>query len=164
MRYFVNNTFAKNYHVWEGSMNSRKLLQWMFVFILIVLLLSSCGPGQMFGPTQTPIPPTATNTPVPSYKLKCDINTETFGFDITGETGTVTQTSNNEATNYEYDSSGQTSGITVNVNRDLVFESTQHKYHIEGTIKLNPITNDLTYDISATSDVFGNSPQTCKKP
>lgn len=46
-------------------MNSRKLLQWMFVFILITLLLSGCGPGQIFGPTQTPIPPTSTNTPVP---------------------------------------------------------------------------------------------------
>jgi hypothetical protein len=46
-------------------MNSKKLLQWMFVFILIALLLSGCGPGQMFGPTQTPIPPTSTNTPIP---------------------------------------------------------------------------------------------------
>lgn len=147
-------------------MNGKKLLRWEFVLILITLLLSSCGPGQMFGPTQTPIPPTATNTPIPSYKLKCDINTESFGFGITGEdeTGTVTESRNNEATNFEYDTSGQKSGITVNVNRDLVFESNQHKYHIEGTIKLNPITNELTYDITATSDVFGDSPQTCKKP
>lgn len=127
-------------------MNSKKLSHWMTILIVIMLLLAGCG-GQ-------------------KYALKCNITTEDFGFEITGEdeTGTITQTSNNEATNYEYDSSGQTSGITVNVNRDLVFENNQHKYHIEGTIKLNPITNELTYDITATGDTFGNSPQTCKKP
>jgi len=46
-------------------MNSRKRLLWVVVFILITLLLSGCGPGQMIEPTQTPIPPTSTNTPVP---------------------------------------------------------------------------------------------------
>jgi hypothetical protein len=50
-------------------MNSKKLSQWMFVFILILLLLTSCGPGQMFGPTITPSPtstPTFTPTPTPT--------------------------------------------------------------------------------------------------
>jgi hypothetical protein len=143
-------------------MNSKKLLQWIIILIVIILLLAGCGGKSPFQPaeTATPIPPTATATP--KYALKCNITTQEFGFDITGETGTVTQTSNNEATNYEYDASGQTSGITVGVNRDLLFESSQHKYHIEGTIKLNPITNDLTYDITATGDAFGNSPQNCK--
>lgn len=132
------------------------------VIVIVSLLLVGCGSQSLFKPpeTATPIPPTATETP--KYVLICNINTQEFGFDITGETGTVTQSANNEATNFEYDTSGQRSGITVNVNRDLVFESSQHKYHIEGTIKLNPITNDLTYDITATSDVFGDPPQTCK--
>lgn len=128
------------------------------VLIITALLLAGCGGQSLFQPAET-----ATPTP-PPYSLKCNITTQEFGFDIIGETGTVTQTSNSEATNYEYDSSGQTSGITVNVNRDLVFENNQHKYHIEGTIKLNPITNELTYDITATGDTFGDSPQTCKKP
>jgi hypothetical protein len=145
-------------------MNSKKQSQWMIFLIVITLILAGCGGQSLFQPaaTATPAPPTA--TPTPKYVMKCNITTQKYGFEITGETGTVTQTSNNEATNYEYDSSGQTSGITVNVNRDLAFDDTQHKYHIEGTIKLNPITNDLTYDITATSDVFGDSPQTCKKP
>ena len=52
-------------------MNNRKLSQWLSFTILITLLLSGCGPGQMFGatitpsPTNTPIPPTATLTPIP---------------------------------------------------------------------------------------------------
>jgi hypothetical protein len=147
------------------------------VFVFLTVLLSGCAPALTpVPPTLTPIPPTDTSLPppatdmpvpptataTPKYALKCNITTQEFGFDVTGETGTVTQTSNNEATNYEYDSSGQTSGITINVNRDLVFENNQHKYHIEGTIKLNPITNELTYDITATGDAFGNSPQNCK--
>jgi hypothetical protein len=143
-------------------MNSKKLSQWTIILIVIMSLLVGCSGQSPFQPaeTVTPLPPTATDTP--KYVLKCNINTQEFGFDITGETGTVTTTANNEATNYEYDTSGQTSGITVGVNRDLLFENNQHKYHIEGTIKLNPITNELTYDITATGDTFGNSPQTCK--
>jgi hypothetical protein len=145
-------------------MNSKKLSQWMVILTITILLLAGCGGQSLFQPAQTatPIPPTATDTP--KYSFKCNIDTQEFGFEITGETGTVTTTSNNEATNYEYDTSGQKSGITVGVNRDLLFENSQHKYHVEGTIKLNPITNELTYDITATGDAFGNLPQTCKKP
>ncbi len=123
-----------------------RLSPWTIILIVIMLLLAGCG-GQ-------------------KYVLQCNITTQDFSFEIIGEdeTGTVTQTSNNETTNYEYDSSGQISRITVNVNRDLVFEKNQHKYHIEGIIELNPITNELTYDITATGDAFGNSPQTCKSP
>jgi hypothetical protein len=48
-------------------MNSKKLLRRVFVLTFITLLLTGCGPGQIFGPTitptptLTPIPPTATN-------------------------------------------------------------------------------------------------------
>lgn len=52
-------------------MKSKKNLLQMFASILTILVLSGCGPGQIFGPTvtpsptHTPIPPTSTNTPVP---------------------------------------------------------------------------------------------------
>lgn len=52
-------------------MNENKYPQWGLFLIVITILLSGCGPGQLFGPTitptstQTPIPPTFTPTPVP---------------------------------------------------------------------------------------------------
>jgi hypothetical protein len=108
-----------------------------------------------------------TNTPVPSiqkYQLLCDINTENYGFEITGETGSVQTTYNNEGKSFNYDSSGNMIGITISVNRDLFFTDSQHSYHIEGTITVDQITNEVSYDISATGDAFGNSPQICRKP
>jgi hypothetical protein len=99
-----------------------------------------------------------------SYTLKCNINTESFGFEITGESGSVQTTYNNESQSYEYAASGQISAITATVNRDLVYEDSKHAYHIEGTITVKPATNEVTYDITATGDAFGNSPQTCKQP
>jgi len=98
-----------------------------------------------------------------SYTLKCDISTENLGFEITGESGSVQTTYNNESQGYEYDASGQISAITVTVNRDLVYENSKHAYHIEGTITIKQ-TVLLTYDITATGDAFGNSPQTCTRP
>jgi hypothetical protein len=125
-------------------MNTKKLSQITFIFIVIMLLMVGCG-GQ-------------------KHALKCNITTEEFGFEITGEDETVTQTSNNESKETLYDPSGQMTSITVKVNRDLVFEKSKHTYHIEGIIKLDPLTDELTYDITATGDTFGKSPQTCKKP
>lgn len=55
-------------------------------------------------------------------------------------------------------------GIIINVNRDLVFEETQHTYHIEGTITLDPVSDELNYDITATGDAFGVTAQTCHQP
>ena len=56
-------------------MNTKQRTAMIFV-LLLSLALSSCTPGQLFGPTvnptptltptQTPIPPTSTNTPVPT--------------------------------------------------------------------------------------------------
>ena len=140
-------------------MNNRKLSQCMFFLIITILLLVGCSGQVTVKPTET-----ATSQSTSKYTLKCNIDTQNYGFEITGETGTVTTKSNNETTNYNYDSSGQMSGVTVAVNRDLLFENSQHNYHIEGTITVNQITNGITYDITATGDTFGNSPQTCKKP
>jgi hypothetical protein len=100
----------------------------------------------------------------PSYTLKCDINTESFGFEITGETGPLQSTFNSESQNYEYDTSGQISAITVNVNRDLLYETSKNTYHIEGIITVKKATNEVTYAVTATGDALGNSPQTCKAP
>lgn len=98
------------------------------------------------------------------YELKCDINTQEYGFEIVGETGATETTFHDESTSYNYDPSGILAGVTVAVNRDMLFTESQHTYHIEGTITVNQTTNEVTYDITATGDAFGNSPQTCKKP
>lgn len=114
----------------------------------------------------TSIPVTAA-TAMPStseYSLLCDINTQSYGFEITGETGAVQTTYNNEAKSFNYDSSGMMTGITISVNRDLLFTASQHDYHIEGTITVNQTTNEVTYDVTATGAAFGDSTQTCKKP
>ena len=123
-----------------------KSLHRLIGLAFVLLLLAACG-----------------TSPTPEYSLKCNITTEEYGFEITGETGSVESTSNNETKTIEYDS-GQMTGATVAVNRDLLFTDSQHKYHIEGTITVDQTTNQVTYDITATGDAFGDSPQTCKKP
>lgn len=150
-------------------MNTKKLSQWVIILIATSLLLAGCG-GKVPVPlkeTATPIPPTTTNLSVQStskYILKCNIDALNYSFEIIGETGTVQSTFNNEKTSYDYDPSGQMSGITLSVNRDLLFKNNQHSYHIEGTITVKQATNEVTYDIIATGNTFGNSPQICKKP
>lgn len=99
-----------------------------------------------------------------TYSLKCNIDTESFDFSIEGEKGASETSFNNESQSYTYDPTGQMSAITVTVNRDVTFEESKHKYHIEGTITLDIKTDGLTYDITGTGDAFGNTPQTCKKP
>jgi hypothetical protein len=60
------------------------------------------------------------------------------------------------------------SGKTVNVNRDLVYENSQHSYHVEGvfknTINMTKLENEWTYNITATGNALGSSTLTCKKP
>lgn len=124
------------------------------VFIIVSLLLAGCGGKASTQPKET----------APEHELKCNINTQEFAFKITGETGEVEITFNNESDIYNTDSSGVITGVTTTVNRDLLFTSSQHKYHIEGTITVNETTNEVTYDITATGDTFGDTPQTCKKP
>jgi hypothetical protein len=60
-------------------MNNKKLLRRVFVFILITLLvlLTACGLGQLFGPTLTPTPtplPTSTPTPTPIPLSQIDLS------------------------------------------------------------------------------------------
>jgi len=115
------------------------------ILILVAgFVMSGCGGGQ-------------------SYTLKCNIDTEEYGFEITGESGPVQVTSNGESQKTTYESGG-VSAITVDVNRDVVYENSKNAYHIEGTIAIKPPTGEVTYDITATGDTFGDSPQTCKKP
>jgi hypothetical protein len=52
-------------------MNNRRYLRWGYAVVITTLILSGCGPGQIFGPTitptptRTPIPPTSTPTLAP---------------------------------------------------------------------------------------------------
>ncbi len=49
----------------EGQMKAKQLAM-VFCALMIVSLISSCGPGQLFGPTLAPTP---TYTPVPTFTL-----------------------------------------------------------------------------------------------
>jgi hypothetical protein len=60
-------------------MNARQRIIVVLV-LLLSLVVSGCGPGQVFGPTLTPTPtftPTKTNTPTPT-KTPTPTNTPTF--------------------------------------------------------------------------------------
>jgi hypothetical protein len=147
------------------NMKKKRLVAQVSSLFFVMLVIYGC---RALSSLPIPIsPPLQTVTSMPStakFNLKCNISAQDFGFEITGETGSIQSTFNNETTSYNYDTSGQMTGITVAVNRDMFFESSQHKYHIVGTITVNQITNEITYDITATGDAFDNSPQTCKKP
>lgn len=45
---------------WMAQMNTKKIIQWMSVSILITITLTSCGQGRLLGPT---VPSSSTNTP-----------------------------------------------------------------------------------------------------
>ncbi|MBN1263913.1 MAG: hypothetical protein JXA25_00365 [Anaerolineales bacterium] len=131
-------------------MKNIKHRQWICALIVSTLVLAGCGSQSLAQP--------------PQHVFSCDIDTESYGFEITGEEGMVTTTSNNETTFFEYDDSGQMSGISVQVDRDMLFEDSQNNYHIEGTINIDLSTDEVSYDITATGDSFDDSPQTCKYP
>ena len=124
----------------------------VLLLIATLIVTVSCQPAP------TPVPPTP--TPIP---FKCNITTESYGFEIVGESGQVSTTMHDEATSYQYAPSGQRSGITVNINRDLTFTNSKNTYKIVGKIILDLIANSVSYDITATGGTFGNNPQTCKK-
>ncbi len=137
--------------------------------VLMVLLLAlwavsvACGLGNILAPRFTPTPAfTPTPTP-PPYQLVCNITTDSYGFEIDGETGEATS-SMNDTTSYHYGASGQVSAITVEINEELTYSNTKHTYKITGQISLNMDSNSVTYNVTATGDMFGDQPQTCKRP
>jgi hypothetical protein len=143
------------------------------IIVLIVgisFLMLACQFGGIFQPKNTSTPtltPTSTSTttptvtPTPVFALECNITTEDFEFNILGESGPVEITSNGETTSYHFSNSNVDS-ITVEINRDMVYNDSNNSYHLEGTIDVDLTTNDLSYSITATGATFGSLPQTCQ--
>jgi len=133
------------------------------LLVVVSFGMSACGSGGLFGPTPTPtpVPPTPTPTP-PPCALKCNIDAESYGFDITCESGSVTKEMSN-STSLEYDPSGQVSKATVTVNQKQTYSSSGNTYHIVGTITAHLIAGYAEYDIEVTGGAFGDTPQICKK-
>ncbi len=138
------------------------------IAISLAVSALACGsiklPGAPFTPT--PIPPTSTPTPIlptpaPACELKCNIDTESYSFEITCESGTVTNEMSN-STSVEYDPTGQVSKAIVTVDQNQTYSSSGNTYHLVGTITAYLIAGYAEYDIEATGGVFGDTPQTCK--
>ena len=106
----------------------------------LILLTAGCGGG---------------------YALECNIDTEQYGFVITGEDGPITVKTQGERTSTFYDD-GKMSSISVEVNRTLTFEDSGNSYDIVGDIHVDFQTDVVEYDITATGDTF-TEPQTCQK-
>jgi len=100
-------------------------------------------------------------TPTSACALKCNIDAENYGFDVSCETGSTTNEMNN-STSLKYDSSGQVSEAIVSVDQKQTYSSSGNTYHIVGTITAHPIAGYADYDISATGGLFGDTPQVCK--
>lgn len=145
--------------------------------VVVILFLVGCN-GVPVGPpaTPTPIPPTPTFTPVPptptptpipptptpACMLKCNINTERYGFEITCESGQVSKTVSDK-TNLEYGAAGNVSKVTVQVNQELTYKDSGNEYKVTGKIIVNATQKSVNYDITATGGAFSETPQTCKK-
>jgi len=107
--------------------------------------------------TLSPEPP---STPTPTCALQCSIDTESYGFDFTCESGPVSKEMNN-TTQLKYDS-GQVSQVTVQVDQKQTYSSSGNTYNIAGTIMVDVTAGNVSYDIQATGGEFGDTPQTCK--
>ena len=169
-------------------MNGRKLLQAMGL-TLVVLLLAGCSrsPTEPTAlATPTPVPPTATPTPEPvACTLQCDVVRIVFGtepnatiysitgmvisggeeieidglqVDVTCELGGASQ-SGDRSTQAGSDT------ITVRIDEERTYTDTQRTYRIVGGITYDPSSLNITdYDLTVTGGVFGETPQTCRKP
>jgi len=147
-------------------MRSRRLWQQAFGLTLIVLLIAGCG-ETLAGPTgtPTPVPPTAepTATPTPACMLECEVGTEKYSIGITCESGPMTiQHLQNEKTTSKYDSSGNRTEISLNINRKRTYENTQNAYIIVGDISVDLVQNKADYRIVVTGGEFGDTSQICE--
>lgn len=109
----------------------------------LILLTAGCGGGN-------------------DYALECNIDTEQYGFKISGEDGPITVQTKGETTSTFYDPNGKVSGISVEVNRTLTFEDSGNSYDIVGDIHVDFQTDVVEYDITASGDTFAE-PQSCKQ-
>ncbi len=151
--------------------NSLKLL----TFIPFLLLLTSLACAAPFAEkatltpihptsTATPIPPTPTSTPIPSTptpvcQWSCDINTETYGFDISCESGKY-QVTINDSSKYNYDN-GKLKTVSLDIKRERMYENTKNTYVINGTILVDLIEKTVDYNIKVSGGAFGDIEQIC---
>jgi len=147
-------------------MRSRRLWQQVFVLTLLVLLLTGCSEA-LAGPTgtPTPVPPTPepTATPTPACMLECEVGTEKYSIGITCESGPMTiEHLQDEKTTFKYDSSGNRTEISLNINRKRTYENTQNAYIIVGDISIDLVQNKADYRIVVTGGEFGDTSQICE--
>jgi hypothetical protein len=109
------------------------------------------------GCTNAPAQPAAGNS------LKCTITAQDYSFDILGENGTVITTINNEKKAYEYDPSGTVSRVNVAIDRELIYQSSNHAYNLIGTITILIPSDEVAYDISASGILLDPAAKTCQK-
>jgi hypothetical protein len=105
---------------------------------------------------------TACNLRSNNYSLECEIDTQQYGFKISGEDGPISVQTQGEKTQSKYDANGQIESVIVEVNRTLTFEDSGNSYTVVGSINLDPKNETVSYDITATGDTF-EEPQTCQK-
>ena len=68
----------------------------------------------------------------------------------------------NEETTFQYDSSGNRTEISLNINRKRTYENTQNAYVIVGDISVDLVQNTANYMIRVTGGAFRDTPQICK--
>jgi len=61
----------------------------------------------------------------------------------------------------QYDSSGNRTGLKLNLNQARTYENTQNVYTIVGTIEVDLVNDKVKHDIEVTGGEFGDTPQTC---
>lgn len=83
-----------------------------------------------------------------------------YEFEISCESGQFDATMD-DTTSFFTDSNGYISSITVDVDQELVYESSGNTYRIVGSINLDESSNTISDDISVTGGEFGDTPQTC---
>jgi hypothetical protein len=97
-----------------------------------------------------------------SCELVCDINTESYTIEISCESGTMsTELLGDQTQESQYDSSGNKTGIKLNLNQARTYENTQNVYTMVGTIEIDLVNDKVNHDIEVTGGEFGDTPQTC---
>jgi len=146
--------------------NNRKRNLTIFVTILAILGLAVIGfvcyelifkPLSILSSSQAVASQAA---PSPACSLICDVNTQSYGFKISCESGPVSN-SMNDTTNLTYDNSGQVSQAAITVDENLTYSGSGNTYHVFGTIINFPVAGNVTYNIQAIGGAIGTTPQTC---
>jgi hypothetical protein len=160
-----------------GEERSRKMrlgkpLQRAFGLTLVVLLLAGCG-GATGEPTDTPTPAALQCITVEAHLQEflvvnlytvvgtSEAEVEGLQVDITCELGQASQRGSRETVT-DHDAGR----IVVNIDEERTYADTQHSYRIVGKISYGLFAMDILadYDLTVSGGVFGDTPQTCRKP